>query len=73
MRNSTFKTTTPSGHFIAPSRYYGDRYARTMEEAFGPGASLQVERRGFLERHFGFILSVLIALAIGAVSWAVQK
>ncbi len=27
-------------NFVPASRYYGDRYARTMEEAFGPGAKL---------------------------------
>lgn len=30
-------------NFLPQSRYYGDKFARTLEEAFGPGAQLDTE------------------------------
>lgn len=39
----SIQTTDRTGHFIAPNRWYGDRYPRTLQEAFGEGAKLHVE------------------------------
>jgi hypothetical protein len=47
MRNRTTVTGAKNAHnqFIPASRYHGDRYPRTMEQAFGPGAQLSAPRR----------------------------
>lgn len=33
-------------NFTPQSKYYGDRYPRTMEQAFGPGSELHVDDSG---------------------------
>lgn len=46
MRNSNHVLSgarATRNNFLPASRYYGDKYARTMEEAFGPGAELDSE------------------------------
>ncbi len=44
--------------WTTPGQYFGDKCARTMEEAFGPGARLDVEPDGD---------DPLVCLIVGAV------
>lgn len=62
-----------SSRWIPPSRYYGDRYARTLEEAFGPYSEWEPEPPTVWQHARGYILTVLIACMLGAVSWALQS
>lgn len=61
-----------SSEWIPESRYYGDRYARTMQEAFGPYAELDVEPPGLFKRAMPYAAAVVCAIAIGIISWMVQ-
>lgn len=50
-----------------------DRVPRTLNEAFGPYAELDDGSNDYEgPTPVGFILSILIALAIGGVSWLIQ-
>lgn len=59
--------------FIPPSKYYGDRYARTMTEAFGPYAELSPAEPTHWERQRGYVLTALLALWLVAVSWNLHQ
>lgn len=48
-----------------------DRCPRTLHEAFGPYAELEVEHKGPTFK--GYAVSIVIALLIGFVSWAVNQ
>lgn len=64
------KTTDRAGRFIPPGRWYGDRYPRTLQEAFGEGAHLDLsnDRRDKLQVVCGVVLTVLaIAVALVAI------
>lgn len=62
-----------SERFVPPSRYYGDRFPRTLQEAFGPHAELHIERRAFLDKYLGYVVAVGVGLLIGLASWLVQN
>lgn len=52
--------------------YGGQRFARTLEEAFGPGATWKVQRRAKLRRALPGIILVISLIAI-VVSVVVPK
>lgn len=55
-------------NFLPASRYYGDKYARTMEEAFGPGAQLDAEPEEYSPTVCMLIGAVILAGAVSAVA-----
>lgn len=59
-----------TSEWIPESRYYGDKYPRTMNEAFGPHAELHVDRRSTFDKVIGIAIAVGIALLMVAASWA---
>lgn len=67
-RNSTW---------MPESRYWGDRYPRTMQEAFGPYAttlttsSRKREIVRFIERHIDAIVGVTVGAIFVATAWLV--
>ena len=61
-----------SKRWIPPSRYYGDRYARTLEEAFGPYSQWEPEPPTTWEYARGYVLAALVAAVICAISVMVQ-
>jgi hypothetical protein len=59
---------------LPESRYYGDKFPRTMAEAFGPYAELHVEDAPRPARYdLGFVAAVAVALVLGFISWALQQ
>lgn len=55
-------------NWMPESRYYGDRFPRTMEEAFGHGARLDdIERRHWLDQHIGYACVIFAVLALAGV------
>lgn len=52
--------------------YGGQRFARTLEEAFGPGATWKVQRRAKLRRALPWIVIAVSVVAI-LVSVVVPK
>jgi hypothetical protein len=44
--------------------YGGERFARTLEEAFGPGAKLHTSRRSLLRKYAPEIVIVIVVSAI---------
>jgi hypothetical protein len=70
MRNNTAPWVGASAdrnNFLPASRYYGDKYARTMEEAFGPGAQLDKEPEEFDPAVCMLIGAVFLAGLLGLV------
>lgn len=62
-----------NGPYSRPSRYYGDKFPRTLQEAFGPYAGPLVEpRRSFLARH-GSHLAWMVIVAAFAVSYVICR
>ena len=61
-----------SSRWIPPSRYYGDRYARTLEEAFGPYSQWEPEQPTTWQYVRGYILAGIIAVLVCAISVMVQ-
>lgn len=58
---------------MPPSRYYGDKFPRTLQEAFGPYTGpLTSPRRSFLERH-GARLAWLAIFAAFATAYAICR
>jgi hypothetical protein len=50
------------------------RVSRTMEEAFGPGATLYIEPPCRIwPRVAPWVLTFLLPIWIGAISWAIQQ
>ena len=62
-----------STRWIPPSQYYGDRFPRTIEEAFGPGARLTPPEPTRWEQVRGYVLVALVATLLCAVSVMVQS
>ena len=62
-----------STRWIPPSQYYGDRFPRTIEEAFGPGARLTPPEPTRWEQVRGYVLAALVATLLCAVSVMVQS
>lgn len=72
MRNKSrvVGTENAQNQFIPASRYYGDRYPRTMEQAFGPGAKLSPPDRDHAD------VPVWIAMGVAVVAllcWALGQ
>jgi hypothetical protein len=61
-----------TSRWIPPSQYYGDKFPRTLEEAFGPGAELTIHEPTAWTQARCWVLTVLSALLIVAISWAVS-
>ncbi len=61
--------------FLPESRYYGDKFPRTMEEAFGPYAELSVEDEPARPARYdlGYVVAVAVALVLGFISWRLQQ
>ncbi len=61
-------------NFIPQSKYYGDKYPRTMEEAFGPYSELDVDRQTVLSKAMP-ILIVCAAILVFMLwlTWALAK
>lgn len=54
--------------WISQSRYHGDRFPRTLEEAFGPHTTpLSVERRQALRLRFVLALALAVLAAVAAL------
>ena len=52
-------------NWMPESRYYGDRFPRTMEEAFGHGARLdEIDRRHALDKSIGYACLAFAVLAV---------
>lgn len=61
-------------HYTAkPIHDHTGRYARTLQEAFGPHAEWHVERRPWLDRKLPRIAVLLVVVAVATLLWAVQK
>lgn len=61
-----------TSEWLPESRYYGDKYPRSVQEAFGPYAELHVDRRTPGDKIITLAVAICIALLVGAISWAVQ-
>ena len=63
-------------NFMPQSRYYGDKYARTMEEAFGPGAELHTEPDDFDPftcMVLGAVFAVAVVCVVIGTAWLLSR
>ena len=59
-----------TSEWLPESKYYGDKFPRTLEEAFGHGARLdQPDRRHWLDKRIGVICSVGIVAIVAALKF----
>lgn len=60
------KTVDRAGRFIPPGRWYGDRYPRTLQEAFGDGARLHIDtdRKDKIQVMCGVGLAALVVAVL---------
>lgn len=56
-------------NYMPESKRHGDRFPRTIQEAFGPHAEFHVPAEPTLK---GYAISVAVALVIGLISWVCQ-
>lgn len=64
----------PHNPSMPASRFHGDRYPRTLQEAFGPHTDLRIETEAPPgPTIFGFAVTICVALVLGFVSWALQQ